>query len=82
MSGDRGRGDRDAAHARRGRVVGAVIALAGLAALLAPWIVAALGLPLRYEMLIYFAALAAFVWALAVTYQLWRARRDEGPPRR
>lgn len=66
--------DRDSALARRGRVVALVIAGAGLAAILAPWIVTTLGLPVRYEFLIYFAALAGFVWALVVIYQIWRAR--------
>ena len=33
----------------------------------------------RYEMLFYFASLAAFVWALVVAIRMWLARpRDEG----
>lgn len=74
------RKERDAAFARKGRSAALVIAAAGLGAILAPWIVAVTGLPARYEMLIYFAALGAFVWALVVTYQLWRMRREDDPP--
>jgi hypothetical protein len=33
------------------------------------------GWPARYAFLIDFLALAAFGWALHVTYRLWRARR-------
>ena len=29
----------------------------------------------RYVFLFDFAAIAAFIWALVVTYQIWRARR-------
>ena len=36
---------------------------------------AELGLPLKYTLLLDLAALAGFIWALAVTYQIWRARR-------
>ncbi len=68
--------DVDTAISRRGRITALVIAAGGLAALLAPWLVRVLGLPLRYEMLIYFAALAAFVWALVNIYQIWRLRRE------
>jgi len=62
------------ALARRGRIVALVIAGAGLAAILAPYIVSAIGLAPRYEFLIYLAAMAAFLWALVVTWQIWQAR--------
>lgn len=68
--------DRDEALARRGRIVALVIALAGIAAVLAPAIVTATGLPARYEFLIYLGAMAAFVWALVATVGIWRARQD------
>ena len=64
------------ALARRGRMVALVIAAAGLATILAPYIVSWTGLPLRYEFLIYLAAMAAFIWALVATWQIWRARDD------
>lgn len=65
---------RDGEIARRGRIVALVIAGAGLAALLAPYIVQWTGLAPRFEFLVYFAAMAAFLWALVVTWQIWRAR--------
>lgn len=68
--------EQDKAFARKGRTTGLVIAGGGIAAILAPFIVRVLGLPARYEMLIYFGALAAFVWALVNIYQLWRLRQD------
>ena len=68
--------EQDKAFARKGRITGLVIATGGIAALLAPWIVQVLGLPIRVEMLIYFGALAAFFWALVNIYQLWRMRQD------
>ncbi|MDK3016194.1 DUF5337 domain-containing protein [Pseudodonghicola flavimaris] len=68
--------ERDRAMARKGRTTGLVIAGAALAALLAPWITGLLGLGIRHEMLIYFASLAAFVWAFVNIYQLWRMRQD------
>ncbi|MDT0683679.1 DUF5337 family protein [Roseicyclus sp. F158] len=64
----------DGAALAKRRSAGVVIALSGLAALLAPWIVATTGLAPRYEMLFYFAALAGFVWSLAVLFQILRDR--------
>ncbi len=55
-------------------MVALVIAGAGLAAILAPYIVTWTGLAPRFEFLIYLAAMAAFLWALVVTWQIWRAR--------
>ncbi len=68
--------DRDRALARRGRIVALVIAGAGLAAILAPYIVTVAGLAPRFEFLIYLAAMAAFLWAIVVTWQIRRARQD------
>ena len=36
----------------------------------------AFGWPPRFAFLFDLAALAAFVWALVVTYRIWRARRS------
>lgn len=68
--------ERDKAMARKGRITGVVIAAAALLSLLAPWIVHQLGLSIRYEMLIYFGSIAAFIWAFVNIYQLWRMRQD------
>ena len=65
--------DRDLA--RQGRVVAVVIAAGGLIAIIAPWLTQILGLPIRFEMLFYLIALAAFIWALAVGFQIRRRLR-------
>lgn len=64
------RSGQDEALARQGRVVAVVIALGGLVALVAPWLTQILGLAPKYEMLFYLIALAAFVWALVVSFQI------------
>ena len=68
--------EADRARAWKGRMVALVIAGAGLAALFAPYLVAWVGLPLRYEFLIYLAAMAAFLWAMVLTWQLWKSREE------
>ncbi|MCR9069314.1 MAG: DUF5337 domain-containing protein [Rhodobacteraceae bacterium] len=37
----------------------------------------ALGLPARFVFLFDFAAIGGLVWALSVTYFVWKARRDD-----
>lgn len=61
---------------RQGRVVALVIAATMLLWLLANWLGPQLGLAGRYALLFDFAALAAFFWALVVTWQIRRKRRD------
>ena len=34
-----------------------------------------MGWPAKYTLLVDLAALAGFIWSLAVTYQIWRKRR-------
>ncbi|ALG89887.1 MAG: hypothetical protein CL814_02945 [Confluentimicrobium sp.] len=68
--------DTDKDTARQGRIAALVIAGAMLLWMGAQWLGAALGLPARYAFLFDFAALAALFWALVVTYQIWRKRRD------
>ena len=67
----------DRERARQGRIVAIVIAVSGLLAFAAPALTATLGLPVRWEMLAYLVALAGFVWALVVTFRIWRSSRDE-----
>lgn len=66
-----------AGRARLGRLVALVIAAGGVLAILSPWLVAVLGLPARYEMVFYFASLAAFFWALVVALRMWRGRSGD-----
>ncbi len=61
--------------ARQTRLVALVIAGTMILWMAGQQIGAELGLPLKYTLLLDLAALAGFVWALVVTYQIWRARR-------
>lgn len=64
---------------RQARVAGVVIAVGGFLAIAAPWLTNILGLPVRFEMLFYLIAIAAFIWALVVTLQIRQKRRkDQG----
>lgn len=65
----------DEAFARKGRITAGVIATAAMVSILAPWIVNVMGWAARFEILIYFMSLAAFVWAMFNIYQLWRLRQ-------
>jgi uncharacterized membrane protein len=69
--------DRDLRLARKARLVAMVIVVTMLAWMGAQWLGSRLGLEARYAFLFDFAALAAFVWALAVTWQIRRARREQ-----
>ncbi|MDB9707097.1 DUF5337 domain-containing protein [Planktotalea frisia] len=64
------------ALAKKGRMVALVIAGAMVFWILAQWIGPQLGMPGRFALLIDFAVLAALVWSMIVTYQIWRARQD------
>ena len=68
--------DQDKVLARQGRLVALVIAGTMILWFLAQWIGRALGLEARYVFLFDLAALAGFLWALIVTFQIWRKRRD------
>jgi len=68
--------DEDRALARQGRIVSLVIAGTMLLWLAAQVLGPRLGLDGKYALLVDFAALAAFVWALIVTYRIWRRRRE------
>ena len=64
---------------RRGQIRLAAI---GMAATMIRWMGASflggqLGLPPRFAFLFDLAAIAALVWALFVTYWVWKARRAE-----
>lgn len=63
---------RRAAQMRR---VGFVIAGTMILWMGAQWLGGRLGWEARYVFLFDLAALAAFVWALVVTFQIWRGRQ-------
>lgn len=62
--------------ARQGRIAAVVIALAGVLAMLAPWIAAQTGIAPKYEILMYLVSMAAFIWSLAVTLKIWQKTRN------
>lgn len=71
-----GRDERDMVLARQARLAGVVMAVAMVLWMGAQWIGGQMGWQPRFVFLFDFAALAAFIWALVVTYRIWRARRD------
>lgn len=62
------------AAARQGRIAALVIAGTGVLWLVAQYLGGAGKIPGRYMMLVDLAALAAFLWALIVTWRIWRIR--------
>ena len=68
---------RDRQTARQARVVAMVIAATMILWMVAQWVSGELGLEARYAFLFDFLALAGFMWAMIVTYQIWRKRRDD-----
>ncbi|SEQ39632.1 DUF5337 domain-containing protein [Thalassovita taeanensis] len=66
----------DAQLARKGRTVAVVIAGAMVLWLGLNFLGQQLGWPQRFAFLFDFAAIAALIWALVVTFQIRRARRD------
>ena len=65
----------DVRRARQARLVGIVLAVTIILWMGAQLVGGQLGLEARYAFLFDLAAIAAFVWALVVTYQIWRGRR-------
>ncbi|WP_295313634.1 DUF5337 domain-containing protein [Roseobacter sp.] len=68
--------ERERALASKGRMVSLVIVGTMVLWMLSLWLAPMLGLPGRYAFLFDFAALAGLVWALVVSLQLRRARKD------
>ncbi|MGI9393404.1 MAG: DUF5337 domain-containing protein [Boseongicola sp.] len=64
------------ALARQARLVSIVIAGTMVLWVALQWLGGRLGLPERYVFLLDLFALAGFLWALIVTLQIWRRRRD------
>jgi len=69
-------GEMEQQLARKGRLVSLVIAGTMLGWLAVQFIAPKIGLAGRFALLFDFAAIAAFIWALVVTMQIRRARRD------
>lgn len=65
----------DVHRARQVRLVAIVLAVTMVLWMGAQLVGGQLGLEARFAFLFDLAAIAAFVWALVVTYQIWRGRR-------
>ena len=65
----------DVQRARQARLVGIVLAATIVLWMGAQFLGGQLGLETRFVFLFDLLAIAAFVWALVVTYQIWRGRR-------
>lgn len=68
--------DKDQQIARKGRLTAMVIAGTAVLWILAVLIGGHLGLSNRVRALFDLMALAGFIWAFVLIYQLWRLRRD------
>lgn len=68
---------RSEADKRKGRLIAVVIAGTALLYVAAQFIGGQLGLAERYFFLFDLLALAGFLWALIVTFQMWRNSRDD-----
>ena len=62
--------------AGQARLAAVVIAATMILWMGAQWLGGELGLPARYVFLFDLMALAAFLWALVVTWTIWRKRRE------
>jgi hypothetical protein len=67
---------KDHIQAKKGRTASLVIAGAMLIWLGMQWAAVQLDISIRYMLLLDLAVMAAMVWSLIVTFQIWRARRD------
>ena len=67
---------KDHIQAKKGRTASLVIAGAMLIWLGMQWDAVQLDISSRYMLLLDLAVMAAMVWSLIVTFQIWRARRD------
>ena len=63
-------------QAKKGRTVSLVIAGSILFWLGMQWVAVELNISNRYMLLLDLAVMAAMVWSLLVTFQIWRTRRD------
>jgi|TARA_B110000459_G_scaffold73948_1_gene83205 hypothetical protein len=66
----------DHIQAQKGRTAGLVIAGSMLVWLGMQWAAVELNMSSRYMLLLDLAVMAAMVWSLVVTFQIWRTRRD------
>jgi Family of unknown function (DUF5337) len=65
----------DVRRAAKARMVGIVLAGTMILWMGAQWLGGHFGWETRFVFLFDLAAIAGFVWAMVVTYQIWRGRR-------
>ena len=68
--------DQEEALARKARMVAVVIAVTMVLWMGAQWLGGQIGMQTKFVFLFDLATLAAFIWAMINTYQIWRMRRD------
>ena len=68
------RRDEDRAQGAQARLAATVMAATMLLWMGAQWLGGQMGWEARFAFLFDLAALAAFIWALAITWRLWRRR--------
>ena len=68
--------EKDHIQAKKGRTASLVIAGAMLIWIGMQWAAVQLDISSRYMLLLDLSVMAAMVWSLIVTFQIWRARRD------
>ena len=68
--------EKDHIQAKKGRTASLVIAGAMLIWLAMQWAAVQLDISSRYMLLLDLAVMAAMVWSLIVTFQIWRSRLD------
>ncbi len=66
----------DHIQTKKGRNASLVIAGSMLVWLGIQWVAVELNISSRYMLLVDLAVMAAMVWSLVVTFQIWRTRRD------
>jgi high-affinity Fe2+/Pb2+ permease len=71
------RQDRDRALAAQARTAALVVAVAMVAWMGVQWLGGRLGWEARVAFLFDLAALAAFLWAMVVTWRVWRSGREQ-----
>ncbi len=70
------RSEQDRRHGRQVRQVAAVLVITMVLWMFLSWAGGFYGWQPRFAFLFDFLALAAFAWALIVTFRLWRERRN------
>ncbi|MCC5969832.1 MAG: DUF5337 domain-containing protein [Pararhodobacter sp.] len=71
------KGEQEQEHRRKVRMVAGVLVVTMVLWMFVSWAGGFYGWQTRFAFLFDFLALAAFAWALIVSYRIWRARRDQ-----